>query len=300
MRKAKFEWRVSRKDAGGRLLQFLRDNCPEAVSVKALKRAIDGKLCTVNRRIETFSSYVLEENDIVALDASAFEEKKTSYKVPILFEDKELLIVNKPAGLVSENRALHLCFPEFKGDLELVHRLDKETSGVLILAKSLEAKEKMVGLFKTRAVRKVYLAIVDGVVEKEEGLIDNFLGKKHSYQGQTIYGVVDEKKGQRAITYWKCLKRGKTASVLACEPYTGRTHQLRVHLNGMGHPILGDTQYGKRFRCPLVPRRNLLHAYSIAFKHPSTGKEVKAIAPIPVDFKEVMIELKVSVSGASC
>ena len=147
MRKAKFEWRVSRKDAGGRLLG-IPDNCPEAPSVKALKRAIDGKLCTVNHRIETFSSYVLEENDVVALDAAAFEEKKSAHKVPILFEDKELLIVNKPAGLVSENRVLRLCFPEFKGDLELVHRLDKETSGVLILAKSIEAKEKMVGLFK--------------------------------------------------------------------------------------------------------------------------------------------------------
>lgn len=284
-----------------RLLQFLREKCPEAPSVKALKRAIEGKFCTVNRRIETFSSYILTENDTVTLNAEAFEKIEPVKSIVILFEDQDLLIINKPVGLVSDHRLLQRCaLTQRKKDLELVHRLDKETSGVLILAKKAEAKEQMIQLFKERAVRKVYLAIVDGIVEKEEGLIDNYLGKKQSYQGQTIYGVVDEKKGQHAVTYWRCLKRGKSASLLACEPYTGRTHQLRVHLSGIGHPILGDAQYGKRFRCPFVPRRHLLHAYSIAFKHPTTGKDLKVIAPIPADLKEAMALLKVSVGGASC
>lgn len=299
MRKAaessKFEWRVSRKEAGTRLLQFLKSHCPAAHSVKALKRAIDSKLCKINQRIETFSSYVLEENDIVSLHPAAFEDKtaKKSWSVPILYEDDEFLIVNKPAGLISEKGQLRVCFPTFKQELELVHRLDKETSGVLILAKNTAAKEKMVHLFKEHKIRKVYLALVDGVIEKDEGSIDNFLGKKRSYQGQTIYGAVDEKKGQRAITYWKRLKKGKTATLIACEPYTGRTHQLRVHLSGMGHPILGDAQYGKQFRCPLTFRRNLLHAYSIAFVHPTTGKQIKSIAPIPPDFKAALTELKI-------
>jgi RluA family pseudouridine synthase len=290
MRKPDLHWRVSSKDAGTRLLQFLKQKCKQATSVKALKRAIDGKLCTVNNRIETFSSYILNENDIVELKPAALQDKSLTKppKIAVLFEDDELLIINKPAGLISEPRSIQALFPQFKTSLELVHRLDKETSGILILAKKTAVKEKMLALFKERAVRKTYLAIVDGVVQKDEGTIDNFLGKKHSYQGQTVYGVVDEKKGKRAITHWKCLKRGKTASVLACEPHTGRTHQLRVHLSGMGHPILGDTQYAKRFRCQFAPERNLLHAYRIAFKHPSTGKELKLIAPIPLDFKECL------------
>ena len=281
-----YYWRVSRKEAGTRLLPFLRKKCPDAPSVKAIKRAIDSKFCTVNHQIETFSSYPLKENDIVRLNEAAFKTKKSESKIPILYEDKELLIVNKPAGIISDNRLIksRLSNPQ----LELVHRLDKETSGVLILAKTFEAKEKMIALFKRRAVRKLYLAIVDGVMDKDEGKIDNFLGKKKSYQGQTIYGSVDGKKGLRAITLWRVLSRGKTASVVCCEPFTGRTHQLRVHRSGMGHPILGDVQYGKKFICPFKPLRNLLHAYSIVFVHPSTGKELKVIAPIPVDFKECL------------
>ncbi|MGC1879082.1 MAG: RluA family pseudouridine synthase [Rhabdochlamydiaceae bacterium] len=291
-------WRVARQETGVRLLQFLREKCPEAPSVKALKRAIDNKLCTVNHRIETFSSFILKENDIVVLSEDAFEKKRgvLSVKIPILYEDEELLIVNKPVGLVSDGRSIKRYFPH----AEIVHRLDKETTGVLILAKTVVTKKKMTDLFKERAVRKLYLAVVDGVIAKDSGRIDNFLGKKHSYQGQTIYGSVGEKKGERAITDWKCLTKGKTASIVSCEPYTGRTHQLRVHLSGMGHPILGDVQYGKKFICPWQPQRNLLHAYCVVFKHPSTGKELKVIAPIPADFRQAFKELKVYLNDASC
>jgi 23S rRNA pseudouridine955/2504/2580 synthase len=290
-----FKWRISKKEAGMRLLQFLREKCPEAPSVKTIKRAIDGKLCTVNHHIETFSSYILEENDIVILDKNAFEKRKTvlETKIPVLFEDKDLLIINKPAGLISENRALKTCLPNLKETLELVHRLDKETSGVLIVAKTHQAKEKMIALFKVRGVRKLYLAIVDGVLNKEEGKIDNFLGKKRAFQGQTVYGSSEKNKGVRAITFWSCLSRSKTASFVCCEPLTGRTHQLRVHLSEMGHPILGDAQYGKKFICPYKPHRNLLHAYSVVFIHPITGQEIKIIAPIPADFKQALSEIKI-------
>ncbi|SRR5581483_5507966 len=290
-----FKWRVSKKHAGMRLLQFLRENCPEAPSVKMIKRAIDSKLCTVNHRTETFSSYTLSENDTVVLRSCAFDQPKetNAVKVPVLYEDKEILIVNKPAGLISDNKSLKACFPDHK-NLELAHRLDKETTGVLILAKTAKAKEKMVALFKERAIRKLYLALVDGVVAKDEGTVDNFLGKKSTFQGQTVYGAVDRKEGQRALTYWQCLKRGASASVMRCEPFTGRTHQLRVHLSAMGHPILGDTQYGKKFVCRLRPQRNLLHAYSVVFTHPTSGEEIKVIAPIPLDFKEALADLKIS------
>ena len=85
------------------------------------------------------------------------------------------------------------------------------------------------------------------------------------------------------------------ASVICCEPYTGRTHQLRVHLSSMGHPILGDSQYGKKFHCGFKALRNLLHAYSVTFKHPITGKEMKVVAPIPIDFKSALKELKLEI-----
>ena len=295
-RSQSLNWRVGKKEAGTRLLQFLREKCPEAPSVKALKRAVDGKLCTVNGRIEMFSSRVLEENDVVVLISAKLEK---SAKFSTLFEDSELLIVNKPAGVVSDIRSLKNYFPNLK-DLALAHRLDKETSGVLIVKpKMTSAKKKMLALFKERGIRKLYLAIVDGEMQKSEGRIDNFLGKKYSYQGQVVYGATDEKHGERAITHWKCLAKSKTASVVSCEPYTGRTHQLRAHLSGIHHPILGDVQYGKKFVCPYKPQRNLLHAYRLVFKHPSTGKEVNVVAPIPADFKQALKMLKVSLDGAS-
>jgi 23S rRNA pseudouridine955/2504/2580 synthase len=293
--KSKWHWRVSKNQGGMRLLQFLRENCPKVPSLKAIKRAIEGKLCTVNNRTETFSSFILKENDTVALSESAFSKEKVKAVKPersirTLYEDKELLIINKPAGLISNAKSLQ----DLPSSTKLVHRLDKETSGVLILAKTCEAKEKMIALFKERAIRKLYLAIVDGAIGKDEGIIDNFLGKKQHCEGKTIHSFVDKKKGLRAITYWKCLKRSKAASVICCEPYTGRTHQLRVHLSSISHPILGDTQYGKKFTSSLHPHRNLLHAYSVAFKHPITGKEIKVIAPIPADFKQALDALKIS------
>lgn len=284
-------WRVSKKEEGMRLLQFLRENCKSAPSVKALKRAIDNKLCSVNGQIQTFSSYQLQEKDLVRLSSATFE-KKEPLETRTLYEDADLLLIYKPSGLLSDIKDLK------QSGMHLVHRLDKETSGVLILAKTEQAKKLLMELFKERTIQKLYLAIVDGIVEKEEGMIDNYLGKKNSYEGQTIYGAVSASQGVRAITHWKCLSRGKMASLLCCEPRTGRTHQLRVHLSEMGHPILGDRQYAKKFKSTFLPSRNLLHAYRLTFKHPRTGKPLKVIAPIPLDFKEALDALKLPLKRA--
>lgn len=280
---------VSKKDAGMRLLQFLKRNHLKASSVKSIKRAINHKYCTVNGQIETFSSRLLKADDVVEIHLGAFEEKiPKQWDIPILFEDSDFCMIHKPAGLTSDPQLIRRHFPR---NVELVHRLDKETSGILILAKKKEARRKIVQLFKEQKVHKLYLALVDGLIKEEEGKIDNYLGKKHSYQGQTIYGVVDKKHGKHAVTDWKCLKRGKMASLLACEPYTGRTHQLRVHFSHIGHPILGDSQYGKQFRCLFHPQRNLLHAYRLCFIHPWTGKEIQVTAPLPDDFKQAIFKL---------
>ncbi|MBS0620390.1 MAG: RluA family pseudouridine synthase [Verrucomicrobia bacterium] len=278
-------WRVLASEAGMRLLAFLKEKCPSAPSVKALKAAIESKHCTINSHIETFSSAVLKKGDLVTLSKEAFEKKELSLP-SLLFEDGELLICNKPPGIVCDNPTIERYYP----GCALVHRLDKETSGVLILSKTEAARQKMIALFKKGGVHKIYFALVDGVPEQEKGKIDNFLGKIHSYEGQTLYGAVP--KGERALTYWSVVRRGHDAALVCCEPKTGRTHQLRVHLSGMGHPILGDTQYGKQFRCRLHVKRNLLHAYRIDFIHPTTGHKIEVIAPLPPDFQEAMKALK--------
>lgn len=286
-------------EEGMTLLSFLRHHCPDAPSVKAIKRAIDGKCCSINGRIETFSSHPLRKGDKVCFDISGLSgpAKVEKYQPAILYEDEVLLICNKPAGMVCENRIFNQSLPKYLGKLLLVHRLDKETSGVLILAKEPAFLEKMISLFKEHSVRKLYLALVDGTVKKEKGKVENYLGKKGAYQGQTIYGNVDPKKGQHAVTLWKCLKSVKTASLLLAEPVTGRTHQLRVHFSLIGHPILGDAQYGKSFTCKVHPKRHLLHAYSIRFTHPLNKKEIEALAPIPSDFQEALSQLRIEINS---
>lgn len=282
-------WRVTQQEEGVTVLSFLRSKLCLGInspSVKAVKRVIDGKGCTVNRHVERFSSTHLRANDLVCVKKKALIEKDPSSTVtfPTLYEDEDLLICAKPAGVVCERE-------QFRSLGELVHRLDKETTGALILAKTLTSKQLLIKAFKKREVKKGYLAIVTGRVKKDRGTIDNFLGPLSSYAGQTIYGAVEEKKGERAITFWKCLQRSSSASLLWCEPLTGRTHQLRVHLSQMGHPILGDVQYAPRKLFPLSSR-NLLHAYDLRFIHPITGKPIAVVAPIPADFQRALTALK--------
>ena len=165
------KWRVSKEDAGITLLTFLKTHYPEASSVKSLKRAIDQKYCLVNGTIQTFSSTCLSEGDVVVLNPAAFEVKQPLV-VTTLYEDADLLVIHKPSVLLSTIQDLK------QRGCHLVHRLDKETSGALLLAKTTSAKQSLMKLFKERKVRKLYLAIVDGMVEKEEGTIDNHLGLK--------------------------------------------------------------------------------------------------------------------------
>ena len=122
-------------------------------------------------------------------------------------------------------------------------------------------------------------------MEPAKGKVENYLGKKQAYAGQTIWGAVSPSRGLYACTEWERLKKGDISSLVACHPTTGRTHQIRVHMAEMGHPILGDYQYGKRFLCPYRPPRILLHAEEFSFYHPSTGKSLCLTAPLPDDFK---------------
>jgi len=247
----------------------------------------------VNGKVETFSSHPLKVNARVELDERAFKVKPRISGLLVLYEDEELLICDKPAGLISDNRAINQQLPDSQGRLQLVHRLDKETSGALILAKNHQVKEKMIALFATGQVHKVYLALVDGVIKTDEGRIENFLKRTALSRGQAFVQVAESGKGKPAITNWSCMSRGEKASLLRCEPITGRTHQLRVHLSTIGHPILGDLSYGKHFRCSLRPERHLLHAYSIRFPHPTQHQEIEAVAPIPQDFIEACEELRI-------
>jgi 23S rRNA-/tRNA-specific pseudouridylate synthase len=264
--------RVSPREKGVRLLAFLRDNCPDAPSVKALKRSVDGKLCKINGKVETFSTHILREGDVVDIE---FGGTTVRYKPVLLWEDDVLAAYDKPAGVVCEAK-------NFPGNL--IHRLDKETSGVVLVAKENEALEMMIELFKKKEIEKEYLAIVDGVVKEKKKTIISMISARHHFQGQTLYA--SSQKGQEAITHLEVLATGEKSSLVLCYPKTGRTHQLRVHLKEANHPILGDYSYARVFHAPHAARRHMLHAYKVEFKHPKTGEIIRIIAPIPVDFQE--------------
>jgi 23S rRNA-/tRNA-specific pseudouridylate synthase len=268
-------FKVSSQEKGQRLLAFLREKCPDAPSVKALKRSIEGKHCTINGRIETFSTHILNAGDVVEIEIE--REAPATYKPLLLWEDTVLAAYDKPAGVVCEQKA-------FPG--KLVHRLDKETSGVVLVAKNEKTLQQMIEIFKQRKVQKEYLALVDGLVRDKQKTIISKLAPRHHYQGQTLYG--SSPVGQEAITEWELVGVGNKSSLLLCKPVTGRTHQLRVHLREAGHAIVGDYQYAKSFQCPYEAKRHLLHAYKIVFPHPSTHERIEIIAQVPRDFIEAL------------
>jgi RluA family pseudouridine synthase len=241
---------------GVKLLSFLQKRLP--LSGKAIKRIIDAGGVRVNGVIERFSSHLLRKGEKVTIDLQmgAFP---TKFSFPILYEDDFILIGDKPSGLVSSNQSFT---PFFTQKIYLVHRLDKGTSGVIILAKDLKTQKKMEDLFRKRKVEKVYLALVEGRVRRSEGMLESYLDHK------------------KAVTHWKCLKKGRDLSLLQLIPKTGRTHQLRIHLSKMGHPILGDIEYGRRVS--KTAYRLLLHASCITFTHPVTGKKIRVTSPLKI------------------
>ena len=268
---------VTLAEEGMTLLSFLKTKLKAYPSVKAIKRAIDRKQCSINGQVETFSTHRVEVGEVIAISL----EVEPQVSVQLLYEDEFLIVYNKSPRVSSEK----LCsfFP--------VHRLDKETSGVILFAKTAEVQKLIEDLFRTRRIEKTYIAICDGPIVEPSWTVNNFLKPKVRYQGGLLMGKTNSSQGKRAITHFKVIKATEKATLVMARPITGRTHQIRVHLNGMGHPILGDWQYGKQFACPLRPKRQMLHALRLSFLHPVTGEPFKVEAPLLKDFLQVQKSL---------
>jgi len=259
------DWVVSKSEEGTTLLNFLHSH--GNLSKRKLKSLIDEGHCMVNDQVLRQGSIPLLSGDVVRLhqverESLQFDPDRN------LFENEEIIAYNKPAGMVCEPSGV----PK---QLQLVHRLDRLTTGVLLLAKSQQAFERMVRLFKQRRVKKTYLAVVAGEVAESSGRIHNRLGKVGEQGGKPVWGETEE--GQEAITEWEVVSYGDGKTLLRCFPITGRTHQLRVHLSGMGHPILGDMHYGDQ-NYPTM----LLHAHRVEFD------AITVTAPLPQQFEDAI------------
>lgn len=218
----------------------------------------------------------------------------------IVFEDEAVMVINKPAGLVVHpgagnwqgtllNALLHHA-PELAAvpRAGIVHRLDKDTSGLLVVAKTLTVQTALVRALQAREVKRVYWAVALGVFERPEGEIDAPIGRHPTHRTRMAVVLA----GKPAQTRYVVLRQFREAAWVECHLRTGRTHQIRVHLAQLGHPLVGDTLYGGRRRTALIFSRQALHACRLGFVHPLTGAAMIWETPPPADFQNLLAQLE--------
>jgi 23S rRNA pseudouridine1911/1915/1917 synthase len=220
----------------------------------------------------------------------------------VVYEDDELAVLDKPPGLVVHPapghesgtlvNALLARYPDLPMDEDgrpgIVHRLDKDTSGLILVARSEEVRRNLQSQFKSGEVLKVYLSLVEGKVEPKKGIIDAAIGRDTKNRKRM---AVVRRGGRPAVTEYRVLEQLEGCSLLELRPRTGRTHQVRVHLAFMGHPVVGDSVYGRR-KQRLGLRRQFLHAHRLGFRHPSSGERMELVSELPADLESVLDRMR--------
>ena len=297
------EFIVKDDEVGKRIDSYL-SNKDNEISRVAVQRLIKNDKILVNGK-STKASYKVQENDNIKVEEEKPKEislKPQDIPVEIIYEDKDIIVVNKPKGMVVHpangnpdgtlvNSLMSICKDSLSGiggEIRpgIVHRLDKDTSGVIVVAKNDKAHINLSEQIKNHKVEKTYIALVKGVVKANEATIDMPIGR--STKDRKKMAVT--KTGKNAITHFKVIKRSHNYTLLEVKIETGRTHQIRVHLSQIGYPIVGDTTYSNG-KNEWGIKGQCLHAKSLKFKHPITGKEMFLEAKMPEYFEEVINEL---------
>ena len=282
-----------------RLDSYLKDELDISRS-KVQKLIKDGRIFVNDK--EASSNYLVKENDVITVsDDLSFEIHIEPEDIPIdvVYEDEYLLIVNKKSGMV-----VHPAPGNYSGTLVnalmgrfklsnkdnirpgIVHRIDKDTSGLLVVAKTDEVHDKLSEMIKNKEVERIYMALVEGVINHETGTIDAPIGRDIVNRQKMMVTDINSKD---AITHFRVLKRYSDKTLIECKLETGRTHQIRVHMAYINHPIVNDPVYGKSKKTTSFGQ--MLHSKSIRFIHPITKKEIYFESELPEEFKNYLDSL---------
>lgn len=295
---------VDELNIGERLDSYIAGK-EEGLTRTAVKKLIEDGNIKVNNNIQK-NSYKVRLNDIIEIDEPEVKDiniQAQNIPIDVVYEDSDIIVVNKPKGLVVHpangnwdgtlvNAIMAICKDSLSGiggEIRpgIVHRLDKDTSGLLIVAKNDKSHIDLSQQIKDRKVRKVYYALVRGVVPENEATINMPIGR--STKDRKKMAVV--KDGKEAITHFKVIERYNKYTLLEVKIDTGRTHQIRVHLSQIGFPVIGDEVYSNG-KNEFGVKGQLLHAKSLDFKHPVTSEEMHIEAELPEEFKEVLEKLR--------
>ena len=295
---------VSKEEQGKRIDVYIASKDNETTRTSAQRQIEQGNVL-VNQKKLNKASYKVCEGDEIQIEEQEpveIELKAQDIPVDIIYEDKDIIVVNKPKGMVVHpangnpdgtlvNAIMSICKDSLSGiggEIRpgIVHRLDKDTSGLLIVAKNDMAHVNMSEQIKRHEVKKTYIALVRGIVKENEATIDMPIGRSNSDRKK----MAVSKNGKNAVTHIRVLKRYDKYTLLEVNIETGRTHQIRVHLAHIGYPVIGDYIYSNgKNEFGIVGQ--CLHAKSLEFKHPITGKDMKLEAPLPEYFEEVIKKL---------
>ncbi|MCU6733949.1 RluA family pseudouridine synthase [Diplocloster agilis] len=303
----KYEFQVSDTQSGQRIDKYLSSMMGDFSRSYLQKLLKDGQI-TINGGLARPSSKTAAEDKIEVLvpDLAEPDIKPENIPLDILYEDDDLILVNKPKGMVVHPAAGHsggtlvnaLMF-HCKGQLSgingitrpgIVHRIDRDTTGVLVVCKNDRAHNCLADQLKVHSITRRYRAIVHGVL-KEDGIINAPIGR-HSIDRKKM--AVNPKNGKEAVTHYHILEPLRNFTYIECELETGRTHQIRVHMASIGHPLLGDEVYGPS-KCPVKGLQGqTLHAMVLGFIHPTTLEYVEYTAPLPPYFTDLLNALRIS------